>query len=125
MKEVSRELNSKHGKRILYLRVNSDHLSLDGSDPGCINRAKEVANIIKIVEADNTAFPDSCFRLSLLDMPEKRRQKGTSSIPGSSDVYISWLEVQQTVNPTDPAILKAMSKDKTMKAKARRSQREQ
>ncbi len=120
---VSREL-SKKNEKILYIRANSDNESLNGSDPGCVKRAQDVAKIIIAVEADPTPFPDNCFRLSLVDMPAKRYQEGCL-IPNSSDVFISWDDVQQTINPTDPATLRTIAQDKTRKQKQRRAEREQ
>ena len=81
---------------------------------GCGERANVVAETTRNVEAEAEVFPDSCFRLSLVDMPETRRQEG-AAITKSSDVFISWLDVQQTVNPRDRATLKAISKGETKK----------
>jgi hypothetical protein len=77
------------------------------------------------LEADETAFHLNSFYFSLVDMPLSRRQQGTliSTSAHVHNVFLSWLNIQQTITATDPTIIKAKNKEKREKQKERRAKR--
>ena len=124
---VAKVLSDRYGKRVLVIRVNSDNGSkrMPENDFGCHTRAKMVADIINKVEDDQTPFPQNSFRFSLVDMPERRKQPGTliSTSTHAHEVFISWLNIQQTIIPTTKDFRDNLNKMKREAQKERRDNR--
>ena len=74
------------------------------------------------VEASSDVWPLNCFRLALVNMPPSRIQPGIP-IHGSDDVFISWENIQQTINPTPPEIFREITRQETEARKQRRAAR--
>jgi hypothetical protein len=56
-------------------------------------------------------------------MPHSRIQQGIP-IPGSNDVYISWLDIQKTITPVDTEVLLQINGVSTIRQKNRRASRQ-
>ena len=122
MQSAAKALNNSYQKNVLFIRCNSDHTSLRLVDTGLLERAQMVIQKIINVAASTNLWPPNCFRLALIDMPPSRLQPGTA-IHDSDDVFISWENIQQTINPTPPEILKEITRQETESRKQRRAAR--
>jgi hypothetical protein len=123
MQTAAQALWNTYHKPILFIRCNSDHESvrISGRDIGVVLRSRLVME--KMRHASVTSFPSNHFRLGLVDMPLSRIQKGIP-IAGSNDVYISWLNIQQTITPVDPEVLRQMNGESRRKQRNRRASRQ-
>jgi hypothetical protein len=122
MQTAAKSLNNSYQKNVLIIRCNSDHTSLRLVDTGLYQRVQTVIQKILNVAASTDLWPPNCFRLALIDMPPSRFQPGTT-IHGSDDVFISWENIQQTIDPTPPEILKEITRQETEEKKKRRAAR--
>jgi hypothetical protein len=122
MQTGSKSLYNIYQKQILYIRCNSDNVSLRMGDTGLSVRAQMVMDKIQAAQSSVNTWPRNSFRLALVDMPASRSQYGTI-IEGTDDVYISWAKIQQTINPTNPDVLKEITRKETLIKNKRRSLR--
>jgi hypothetical protein len=53
-------------------------------------------------------------------MPPSRIQPGTL-IQNTDDVYISWNNIQQTITPADPSVLREITRNETLARNERRA----
>jgi hypothetical protein len=122
MKTGSQALYEVFKKKILYVRCNSDNISSKLGDAGLATRAQIVVDKIIAAQSCIQMWPTNCFRLALVDMPLCRSHPGTA-IRNSRDVYISWLGIQQTITPNNPAEIRRITENETLKRNQRRAQR--
>ncbi len=122
MQTCAQALYNSFQKPILYIRCNSDHTSLRLGDTGLSIRAQMVVDKIIAAQSSIAAWPPQSFRLALVDMPLSRIQPGTA-IQVTDDVYICWGNIQQTINPTHPSVLREITREETLARKQRRALR--
>ena len=122
MKTCAQALNNSYQKSILYIRCNSDNISMRLGDSGLFLRAQMIMEKILAAQTSIDSWPAQSFRLALVDMPLSRIQPGTS-IQNTDDVYICWGNIQQTITPTDPSVLREITRQQTLARKERRSLR--
>lgn len=113
-----------HHKPILIIWCNSDHESarFSGGDTGVVVRSRLVVEIMQQALASISSFPSNHLRLALVDISPSRIQQGIS-IAESNDVYISWLNIQQTITPVDPEVRRQINDISRKKQKDRRASR--
>jgi hypothetical protein len=116
--------SARYGKRVLCARINSDNRSIriPAGDIGCATRAQLLADAIQRIESDTIPFPANSFRLALIDMPASRRQEGIA-IPDSSNVFITWFDIQQTTAPNPKKFIENVTRQQREAQKARRAKR--
>jgi hypothetical protein len=124
MQTGSKSLFNNYQKQILYIRCNSDNVSLRIGDTGLFVRAQMVVEKIIAAQSSVGMWPNNCFRLALVDMPPSRIQPG-DAMQGSEDVYISWENIQQTINPNHPDVLREITRQETLAKNKRREARYQ
>ena len=118
-------LNQTYGKSILFVRCNSNNISLRLGDTGLAVRAQMVVDKIKDAQSSiGMMWPCNSFRLALVDMPPSRIQPG-AAIQDTDDVYICWDNIQQTINPPDQAVLREVTRQETLARNERRALRYQ
>ena len=125
MQTAAQALWDTYHKPILFLRCNSDNESvrISGGDIGVVFRSRLVVGKMRQALASVSSFPANHFRLALVDMPPSRIQQGIP-IAESNDVYISWLDIQQTITPVDTEVLLQINGESRIRQKNRRASRQ-
>jgi hypothetical protein len=103
MQTGAQTLHNSFHKSILYVRCNSDNISLRLGDTCLSARAQLIVDKIIAAQSSIEMWPPKSFRLALIDMPPSRMQPSTA-IQDTDDVYFSWVIIQQSINPPDPAV---------------------
>ena len=122
MQTCAQALHNSYHKSIIFVRCNSDHTSLRLGDTGLSRRAQMVIEKIQAAQSSIGTWPTNSFRLALVHMPTLRIQPGIA-IQDTDDVYVTWDNIQQTINPTEPSVLREITRQETKTRNDRRALR--